>query len=90
MEAGSPYCSDALRYSHRGGRELELASALARNDCMVLLIARSTRQVKLDYIVASTRERADQADRHQRDDRLGARDSDRRHDLPAHPLAPAR
>ena len=39
-----------VRYSHRTGLYLSLAIALATIVFLILLIARNTRQVKLDYV----------------------------------------
>jgi uncharacterized integral membrane protein len=44
-----------LRYGHRGGLYVALAVGLGIILFLVLLVARNTRQVKLDYIVGSTR-----------------------------------
>jgi uncharacterized integral membrane protein len=42
------------RYSHRTGLYLTLAVAIATIVFLILLIARNTRQVKVDYVVSST------------------------------------
>jgi uncharacterized integral membrane protein len=47
----------SLRYGHRGGLYFALAVAIAAVVFLVLLIARNTRQVKLDYVVDSTHAR---------------------------------
>jgi uncharacterized integral membrane protein len=44
-----------LRYGHRGGLYASLAVAIAVVVFLILLIARNTRQVKLDYVFGSTR-----------------------------------
>jgi uncharacterized integral membrane protein len=44
-----------LRYSHRTGLYIALAVAIATIVYLILLIARNTRQVKLDYVFGSTR-----------------------------------
>jgi uncharacterized integral membrane protein len=44
-----------VRYSHRTGLYLSLAIALATIVFLILLIARNTRHVKLDYVFGSTR-----------------------------------
>jgi uncharacterized integral membrane protein len=44
-----------VRYSHRTGLYLSLAIALATLVFLILLIARNTRHVKLDYVFGSTR-----------------------------------
>jgi uncharacterized integral membrane protein len=44
-----------LRYGHRGGLYASLAVAIAVAVLLILLIARNTRQVKLDYVFGSTR-----------------------------------
>jgi uncharacterized integral membrane protein len=46
-----------LRYGHRGGLYLSLAIGIAAIVFLILLIARNTREVKLDYVVDSTRTR---------------------------------
>jgi uncharacterized integral membrane protein len=43
------------RYSHRTGLYGVLVIALATIVFLILLIARNTRQVKVDYVVSSTR-----------------------------------
>jgi uncharacterized integral membrane protein len=43
-----------VRYSHRTGLYLSLGVALAAIVFLILLIARNTRQVKLDYVFGST------------------------------------
>jgi uncharacterized integral membrane protein len=47
--------SRGLRYGHRGGLYAALAVGIGIILFLVLLVARNTRQVKLDYIVGSTR-----------------------------------
>ena len=42
------------RYSHRTGLYLTLGLAIATIVFLILLIARNTRQVKVDYVVSST------------------------------------
>jgi uncharacterized integral membrane protein len=44
-----------LRYSHRTGLYIALAIAIATLVYLILLIARNTRQVKLDYVFGSTK-----------------------------------
>ena len=44
-----------VRYSHRTGLYLTLAIALATIVFLILLIARNTRHVKLDYVFGSTK-----------------------------------
>jgi uncharacterized integral membrane protein len=44
-----------LRYSHRTGLYIALAIAIATLLYLILLIARNTRQVKLDYVAGSTK-----------------------------------
>ena len=44
-----------LRYSHRTGLYVALAIAIATLVYLILLIARNTRQVKLDYVAGSTK-----------------------------------
>ena len=44
-----------VRYSHRTGLYLSLAIALATLVFLILLIARNTRHVKLDYVFGSTK-----------------------------------
>ena len=44
-----------VRYSHRTGLYLSLAIALATIIFLILLIARNTRHVKLDYVFGSTK-----------------------------------
>jgi uncharacterized integral membrane protein len=44
-----------LRYSHRTGLYVALAVAIATIVYLILLIARNTRQVRLDYVFGSTR-----------------------------------
>jgi uncharacterized integral membrane protein len=44
-----------LRYSHRTGLYIALAVAVATIVYLILLIARNTRSVKLDYVVGSTK-----------------------------------
>ena len=46
-----------LRYTHRTGLYASLVIAIAAIVFLVLLIARNTRQVKLDYVVDATRAR---------------------------------
>jgi uncharacterized integral membrane protein len=45
------------RYGHRGGLYLVLVIGIAAIVFLILLIARNTREVKLDYVVDSTRTR---------------------------------
>jgi uncharacterized integral membrane protein len=45
------------RYGHRGGLYLVLVIGIAAIVFLILLIARNTRKVKLDYVVDSTRTR---------------------------------
>ena len=44
-----------VRYSHRTGLYVSLAIALATIVFLILLIARNTRHVKLDYVFGSTK-----------------------------------
>jgi uncharacterized integral membrane protein len=44
-----------LRYSHRTGLYVALAIAIATLVFLILLIARNTRHVKLDYVFGSTK-----------------------------------
>jgi uncharacterized integral membrane protein len=46
-----------LRYGHRTGLYLALVVAIAVLVFLILLIARNTRQVKVDYVVDSTQAR---------------------------------
>ena len=46
-----------LRYGHRGGLYVALVVAGAAIIFLILLVARNTRQVKVDYVVDSTRTR---------------------------------
>ena len=46
-----------LRYGHRGGLYAALLVAIATIVYLILLIARNTRQVKLDYVFGSTQAR---------------------------------
>jgi uncharacterized integral membrane protein len=46
-----------LRYGHRGGLYASLIVALAVLVFLILLIARNTRQVKIDYVFGSTEAR---------------------------------
>jgi uncharacterized integral membrane protein len=46
-----------VRYSHRGALYVSLAIAIAAVVLLILLIARNTRQVKVDYVVGSTQTR---------------------------------
>ena len=46
-----------LRYGHRGGLYVSLAVVIATTVFLILLIARNTRQVKLDYVFGDTRAR---------------------------------
>jgi uncharacterized integral membrane protein len=46
-----------VRYSHRTGLYLSLAVALAAIVFLILLIARNTRQVRVDYVFGSTQTR---------------------------------
>jgi uncharacterized integral membrane protein len=43
-----------IRYSHRTGLYVALAVAIATIVFLILLIARNTRQVKVDYVFGST------------------------------------
>ena len=43
-----------IRYSHRTGLYVALAVAIATLVFLILLIARNTRHVKLDYVFSST------------------------------------
>ena len=44
-----------VRYSHRGGLYASLVVAIATIVFLILLVARNTRQVKVDYVFSSTR-----------------------------------
>ena len=46
-----------VRYGHRGSLYVALAIGIAAIVFLILLIARNTREVKLDYVVDSTRTR---------------------------------
>jgi uncharacterized integral membrane protein len=46
-----------LRYTHRTGLYVSLAVAIAAIIFLILLIARNTRQVKVDYVFDSTQAR---------------------------------
>jgi uncharacterized integral membrane protein len=46
-----------VRYSHRTGLYVALAIALATIVFLILLIARNTRQIKVDYVFGSTQTR---------------------------------
>jgi uncharacterized integral membrane protein len=46
-----------LRYGHRTGLYVSLVVALAVLVFLILLIARNTRQVKVDYVLGSTQAR---------------------------------
>jgi uncharacterized integral membrane protein len=46
-----------LRYGHRTGLYASLVVAIAVLVFLILLIARNTRQVKLDYVIGSTQAR---------------------------------
>jgi uncharacterized integral membrane protein len=46
-----------VRYGHRTGLYLSLIVAIAVLVFLILLIARNTRQVKLDYVIGSTQAR---------------------------------
>ena len=46
-----------VRYGHRGGLYASLVVAIAVLVFLILLIARNTRQVKLDYVFSSTQTR---------------------------------
>ena len=46
-----------IRYSHRTGLYVSLVVAIATVVFLILLIARNTRQVKLDYVFGDTRAR---------------------------------
>ena len=46
-----------VRYGHRGSLYAALAIGIAALVFLILLIARNTREVKLDYVVDSTRTR---------------------------------
>ena len=45
------------RYGHRGGLYLALVLGIAAIVFLILLVARNTREVKVDYVVDSTRTR---------------------------------
>ena len=45
----------AVRHGHRGGLYVSLVVAIAVLVFLILLIARNTRQVKLDYVFGSTK-----------------------------------
>ena len=47
----------SLRYGHRSGLYVSLAIAIAAGVFLILLIARNTRQVKVDYVFGSTQAR---------------------------------
>jgi uncharacterized integral membrane protein len=47
----------SLRYGHRTGLYFSLVVAIAAIVFLILLIARNTRQVKLDYVFGSTQAR---------------------------------
>jgi uncharacterized integral membrane protein len=47
----------SLRYGHRTGLYLTLAVGIAAAVLLILLIARNTRQVKVDYVFGSTQAR---------------------------------
>jgi uncharacterized integral membrane protein len=47
----------SVRYGHRTGLYVALAVAIAALVFLILLIARNTRQVKLDYVFGSTQAR---------------------------------
>ena len=79
-----------VRYSHRTGLYLSLAIALATIVFLILLIARNTTRVKVDYVFGDTKTGLGLAGHHQRDHRLGPRHRDRLPHPPAHPLAPNR
>jgi uncharacterized integral membrane protein len=46
-----------LRYTHRTGLYVSLAIAIAALVFLILLIARNTRQVKVDYVFGDTKAR---------------------------------
>jgi uncharacterized integral membrane protein len=46
-----------VRYSHRTGLYVSLVVAIATIVFLILLIARNTRQVKVDYVLGSTQAR---------------------------------
>ena len=46
-----------VRYTHRTGLYLAVASLIATGVFLILLIARNTRQVKLDYVFGDTQAR---------------------------------
>jgi uncharacterized integral membrane protein len=46
-----------MRYGHRGGLYLSLVVAIAAVIYLILLIARNTRHVKLDYVFGSAQAR---------------------------------
>jgi uncharacterized integral membrane protein len=46
-----------LRYGHRTGLYLTLVVGIAAAVLLILLIARNTRQVKVDYVLGSTQAR---------------------------------
>ena len=60
-EAPSPEAESrfrrGVRYTHRTGLYVALAVAIAAIVFLILLIARNTRQVKLDYVFGSTQAR---------------------------------
>jgi uncharacterized integral membrane protein len=45
----------AMRYGHRGGLYATLVIGIIAGVLLILLIARNTRQVKLDYVFGDTR-----------------------------------
>jgi uncharacterized integral membrane protein len=45
----------AMRYGHRGSLYATLVLGIIAGVLLILLIARNTRQVKLDYVVGNTR-----------------------------------
>ena len=76
-----------LRYSHRTGLYISLVIAIATIVFLILLIARNTRHVKVDYVVGNTQARPGLARHHQCDHGLGARDRDGLPHPPPHALA---
>jgi uncharacterized integral membrane protein len=47
----------SLRYGHRTGLYVSLAFGIAASVLLILLIARNTRQVKVDYVFGNTQAR---------------------------------
>jgi uncharacterized integral membrane protein len=50
-----PRRNRAMRYGHRGGLYATLVIGIIAGVLLILLIARNTRQVKLDYVFGDTR-----------------------------------